>query len=186
MPAIDPPASDVPPDQASDHGRFLAQFLEIQTDLGAFVRCMVRDVALADDVVQEVALVLWRKYASYDPQRSAFGAWARGIASTEILRQRQRFSRRQPLIADAAAPALVEAWDRLPPTDARLEALQHCLGRLQDPAQRMLDLRYRQGLDLAGVATRLGRSREAVSKALQRVRTALAACIQRHLAGKAS
>lgn len=165
------------------HQDFLARYLAIQDDLRGFVEAVVRDRALADDVMQEVALVLWRKFAAYDPARGPFAAWARGIATTEILRQRARFARRQALLPDAAVAALDRAWAG-GDGDPWLEALERCLGAVAPGQRALLELRYRDGLDLDAIAARAGRGVEAVGKGLQRLRQALADCVRRRVAAE--
>ena len=63
---------------------FLKHFLRHQDDLRAFIGSIVRDRHACDDILQEVALVLWQKFDAYDPARS-FGGWARGIAANKIM-----------------------------------------------------------------------------------------------------
>ena len=58
----------------SDQNEFLRLLLAAETDLRAFVRSVLRDSAAVDDVFQETALVLWERFAEYDPARP-FGAW---------------------------------------------------------------------------------------------------------------
>jgi len=75
--------------------RFLPLFLACPNDLRAFIGAMVRDPALREDLFQEVSMVLWRKFDSYDLTRP-FGAWARGIAARRFWNAsaRNRASRR--------------------------------------------------------------------------------------------
>ena len=70
------------------HDQFLPHFLPIQADLRAFIGAAVRDVVTREDVFQEVAMILWKKFDLYDPVRP-FGAWARGIAIRKILEDRR-------------------------------------------------------------------------------------------------
>lgn len=161
--------------------KFLRAYTAIQDDLRAYVHAIVRHAAAEDDVLQEVALVLWRKWPSYDPSRAPFGAWARGIASTEILRLRRRRARQPALLDEAAIAAIDAAWDRHPVQDPHLEALEHCLEGLDPRQRRLLELRYREDLELEAIAARIDRGAEAVGKALQRLRLALADCVRRRL-----
>src|SRR3954469_9870244 len=50
----------------------------------------------AEEIVQEVFLAIWRRAATFDPQRGTFRAWALQIARYRVLnelRQRQRAPR---------------------------------------------------------------------------------------------
>jgi RNA polymerase sigma-70 factor (ECF subfamily) len=161
---------------------FLGRYFEVQDSLRAFVSSVIGDRAQADDVLQEVALVLWRQRDRFDPSRGPFGAWARGVVATEILRQRQRFARSRLVLDADAVEAFAAAWGKVESEDPRLKALEACVGQVPAPQRQALDLRYRDGLELSEVAHRLGRRTEAVGKALQRLRSALADCVRRRLA----
>lgn len=155
-------------------------FLRHQDDIRAFVGSVVRDWTATDDIMQETAVVLWRKFAEYDPSRS-FGAWARGIAGFEIRKHRERTARVPALLSPEAIAAIDAVWDEVAPASPRLEALVRCLERVDAPARAIIALRYRDGLELEEVASRSGRGVEAVGKLLQRLRGALGNCVQRQL-----
>ncbi len=156
----------------------------METDLRAFIYSVVRDWVQVDDVLQEVAMVLWRRYADYDP-RYTFGAWARGVARGVLSNERRR---RRPevmdptiiaVLADANQVVVAEAaWDH---EDA---ALQACIAELDARARRMLDLRYVGSLGWQAIAEELKRSPGAIKKALQRIRDRLRQCIAARLAPK--
>lgn len=164
------------------HQRFMALFLASQDDLRAFVGAVVRDWSAVDDIVQETAAVLWRKFDAYDPERP-FRAWARGFAVFEIRKHRERARRLPPVLSPEAIAALDAAWDEEPaPANPRVAALGSCLERVAPGARRLLALRYDEGLEIGAIAQRVGRGAEAVGKALQRLRVALGDCVQRALA----
>ena len=163
-----------------DQQRFMTLFLRHQDDIRAFVGSVVRDWTATDDIMQETAVVLWRKFAEYDPSRS-FGAWARGIAGFEIRKHRERTARVPALLSPEAIAAIDAVWDEVAPASPRLEALVRCLERVDAPARAIIALRYRDGLELEEVASRSGRGVEAVGKLLQRLRGALGNCVQRQL-----
>ncbi len=165
------------------HQRFLALFLRHQDDLRAFVGSVVRDWTAVDDIVQETAVVAWRKFAEFDPSRS-FGAWARGIAGFEIRKHRERSARVPTRLSSEAIAAIEAVWDDdASPVSPRLEALGRCLERVEPRARDILAWRYRDGLEIDVVAQRCGRRSEAVGKMLQRLRVALGDCVDRQLAG---
>lgn len=164
--------------------RFLSLFLRHQDDLRAFVGSVLRDWTAVDDVVQETAAVLWRKFAEYDESRS-FGAWARGIAAFEIRKHRERCGRMPALLSPEAIAAIDAAWEAEEPVGGqRLDALARCLERVPEAGRALFALRYREGLELDAVAARSGRGIEAVGKALQRLRAGLGDCVSRQLAGE--
>ena len=167
------------------HDQFLDAYLAIQDGLRAFVQSVIGDRVQADDIVQEVALVLWRKCESFDPSRASFATWARGITGTEILRHRQRYARSRLVLNPEVIQGFAAAWEELDEQDPRLEALEACVQQVPTKQRQALDLRYREGLEISEVASRLGRGTEAVGKALQRLRNALADCVRKRLLAEA-
>lgn len=165
-----------------DHDAFLQQYLACQERLRAYVMGVVRDRHLVDDVMQEIGIVCWRKWDQYDPERP-FAAWARGIARNCLYQQAERLGRNKEILSPEALEALSTAYDALDERadDIRLHALASCLQHLDNRARTLLQHRYQDDLDLATVAERVGRGKEAVGKALQRLRTALGRCIEKQL-----
>jgi RNA polymerase sigma-70 factor (ECF subfamily) len=164
---------------------FLAFFLKHQSDLRAFIGSLVRDRDARDDLLQEVALVLWEKFSTYDRARS-FGAWARGIAAKKIMQRWEKLGRAPLPFAPRTIQAILDAYERT--ENARTDhqdALERCLGGLPPKSRRLLALRYERSLSLAQIAQRMNRSLDAVHKALSRIRQRLQECIERRLAGEA-
>jgi len=163
------------------YDEYLRLLLKHEVDLRAFIGSVVRDHHLREDLVQDVATTCWKQFASYDRSRS-FGAWARGIAAN-LVKQRMTQSRRFPVPFDPAAiEAILDAFDRTE-TEAppRLEALTHCLEKLPEKSRRLLEHRYGDAMRPEEIATRLRGSRDAVYKALSRIRAKLEKCIQQRL-----
>jgi RNA polymerase sigma-70 factor, ECF subfamily len=161
-----------------DQDAFIRLFLRHEPDLKAFVSSVVRDWNRTDDILQEVSLVLWRKIGGYDPAYS-FGAWARGIAAMEILKDRSRWQRAMPTLSPEAIAAVQGAFDDTEDAASpRLEAIQLCMEHLDERSRRLVDLRYREDLPLEDIAHRTERSLAAVGKALLRLRAALERCVQ--------
>src|SRR4051812_47493908 len=109
-----------------------------QAAVSGFVRALVGERDAADDVMQEIAVDLWRSYARYDPARP-FIAWALTIAKHKIQDHRRRRARSRAAIVDpelieAMAAVAAEMEDDL--ADQR-HALQGCL---QDVTGRAWDL----------------------------------------------
>ena len=65
----------------SDIQRMTIEWTRAQVSVGRFIRSFVRNRAEADDVLQEVALVIVDRFETWDSNRP-FVAWALGIAET--------------------------------------------------------------------------------------------------------
>ena len=143
---------------------------------------------LAEDLVQETFVAAWESRhppEASDPGRLA--AWLRGIARNRF-RMYCRRARANPVVADdrtleRAERVWTTAFLREGDGSDYREALRRCLDRLDAPARRAVDLRYREALGRAEMAGRLGRSEDGVKSLLRRVRAALAGCVRRTLAG---
>lgn len=161
-----------------DHDDFLRQFVSVEAKLNAYVRALVLHREDAEDILQEVAIVLWRKYSQFTPGTS-FTAWAFKVAYHEILHCRRRYQRSRlefnedllRKIADEVEPVIVEQ-------DVRERALAACLEKLQDSERALIRQRHWQGVTGRSLAQLLGRSESSVSRALGRLYVQLLACIR--------
>jgi len=138
----------------------------------------------AEDVVQEVNLVIWRKADEYR-HGTDFGAWAFKIASFQIMAFRQKWARDRLQFSDELLVHLagtdvlgVEVLDH------RRRALQHCLEKLDKGDLELVRLRYESGDAVASVAEKLGRSAQVVYRSLAKIHELLMNCIQRRLAAE--
>jgi RNA polymerase sigma-70 factor (ECF subfamily) len=165
-----------------DHERFTRCWTQAQSAIAGYVGAMVSDPHLADDVLQDVAVTLLRKFPDYDPSRP-FIAWAMGVAKMQILTNRRDHHRASARLCDAAVDQLTAAWEELlPEADARTRALADCVERLDPRGRELVVLRYRESLDPQAIAERLRCSCGAVRTALSRLRSALHDCVSRRLA----
>ncbi|MDB6140275.1 MAG: polymerase factor sigma-70 [Verrucomicrobiaceae bacterium] len=163
--------------------RFLPLFLEVQMDLRAFIGAMVRDPVTREDIFQEVSMVLWKKFATYDPTRS-FGAWARGVAGRKILEDHRLRSRLPeafpPEIIEAVAAGFEEDRDHASWREREL-ALTQCLALLPERSAALVADRYQKGHAVEDIATETGMTIDAIYQALSRLRKQLRECVQRRL-----
>src|SRR5262245_19496265 len=160
---------------------FLQLFLKHQDELRAFIGAVVRDRHAREDVLQEVALVLWKELPRYDRARS-FCAWARGIAANKLMQRWEQAKRHPVPFSPQAIQAVLDAYDRTE-KDAlpQVDALQHCLERLPDKYRRLLALRYQKSMKLAEIAERVRGTADAVHKALSHARARLQRCVELRL-----
>jgi len=141
-------------------------------------RLGVRENAL-DDAVQDVFLVLHRRWADFQHQ-SSLRTWLYGIslrvASEHTRRARRERARWSPELTDLESP--IESPDRLYQQREASELLQHALARLDEKERQILvliDLEERSvveaadalGINLNTAYSRLRRARQSFEKALR-------------------
>lgn len=135
---------------------------------------------VAEDVLQEVFLVLQRQNGELPPEAAA-GAWVRGIARNLALkalaRQRRRTVPLSGAVLDGLEAAAAEAEADGQQTDS-LGALRSCLDQLDGRHRELLTLRYAEGLSFADLATRQESTAGAVQVMVSRLRSKLADCIR--------
>lgn len=165
-----------------DRDSLIRSFQADRFRLIAYIRALVGDPELTEELFQEVSVVVLQKIEAFDPSKD-LQAWCRGIARNLVLRERER-SRRLRIfdseqiidLVDAAFEEKARADD---PVDAQRSLLRRCMGHLAEGSRELLDLRYRSGLSLRAIAGKLERTEGAVQVALSRVRKWLADCVQR-------
>lgn len=149
-----------------------------------YVHALVRDHASAQDVLQETALVIFRRFAEYDDTRP-FAAWALGIARYQVLGLRRDLMRSPVVFDDQVLAIFTDTWAELAPQESdHAELLRPCLDLLSAHARRLVQMRYFEDLNASEIAQRLGLTAAAVRMALQRIRQQLRACVERQLQTK--
>lgn len=149
-----------------------------QPAVSAFITAVLQDFSARDDVLQDVAVAVLESFDSYDDSR-AFTPWAIGVARNPIgLHLRMRRRDRQTFDTDAIE-GLAAAFEMISEDESHLlERLRVCVARLGSRSRRLCELRYRDDLKPAAIASAVSMSANGVSKALQRVRQQLRACIE--------
>jgi RNA polymerase sigma-70 factor (ECF subfamily) len=163
------------------HERFTLHWTAAQPVVGSYIASLVPDFQEAEDLLQEVALVLLRKFSQYNPERP-FVAWALGVAKFEILASRRRHARSFLTTDNDLLDNLTLTYTELAPElDQRSSALRDCLHALEGRSAELIRLRYEESLKPGQIASRVGLDPTVVRMALSRTRAALRDCIQNKL-----
>lgn len=166
------------------HRSFLRQFLPNEGLLRSYLRAAVGDPAEAEDLLQEVSVVLWEKFESFDPLRS-FRAWALGVARLQILKWKQKCARSREILSDEALELLENAaLEGAAEAEERKHHLRRCVAELPAHLRDLVRWRYLDELPVAQLASRLRKSVAAVEMTLVRLRRALRECVDRRLLGE--
>jgi RNA polymerase sigma factor (sigma-70 family) len=128
----------------------------------ALARRIVADDVLAEDVLQEVFLAVWRDPAAYDRGRGSVASWLLAVVHhkavdavrrEESQRHRQARAQEELALAEPVAARDVdeEAWSRV-----AAERVRSALGGLSRPQREALTLAYYGGYTQREVAALTG------------------------------
>jgi RNA polymerase sigma-70 factor (ECF subfamily) len=163
------------------HHRFLRLFTAHEPALRAHVRRLVPSRADADDVMQEVSVVLWDKFDTFE-EGGDFRDWAFGVARFEVLAwMRDRGRDRLVLDEEAVARIAEEASVDEPRLERQREALEQCMQKVPAAQRGLLMLAYQEGESIQEIARQSGRSTAGFYQWLHRMRRLLLDCIRRSL-----
>ena len=161
--------------------RFMALWTSAQAAVSNYIHALVRNPTDAKDVLQETALVLFRRFEEYDPSRPFIG-WALGVARLQALGHHRDQSRSLVIFDDEVLDGITENWCAAAQTmSERAVFLETCLDRLPPRAKQLVTLRYHEELTAEEIAKRLGAQGAAIRVALQRIREQLHACVSKRL-----
>ncbi|QDU92480.1 RNA polymerase sigma factor [Lignipirellula cremea] len=152
----------------------------------SFIHALVRDRNDAEDLFQEVGVLVLKKGAEAPQDSHRFAGWCRGIARNLVLHH-WRSKQRNKLVANERLLHVLErAYEEASLEDGlpqqRSVALPDCLNELADHSRHVIQMRYFQGLTSEQIGQQLDRSAAAVRKLLSRIRAQLEQCIERRLA----
>jgi RNA polymerase sigma-70 factor (ECF subfamily) len=168
--------------QGGDRDAFSQLVRLHQAQLRAITALTVVDREAVLDIVQDAFVDAWRGLPGFDRERP-FQPWLRAICRHRIARHfRERAARsRECALVDEQLLADPQAPSREDLCEERLEALRACLTRLHQDNRQLLEWRFRQDWSVSRIAEALGKSGNAVSMALLRIKQELGACAERRL-----
>lgn len=163
--------------QKSQHELFRRQWIHWQPRIYAYIRTLVFRRADAEDVLQDVASVLWEKIDEFEPD-TRFDQWAMLVARNKVMnlqkkkaRERLKFSEAfESILADELASETEESGDLV-------DALESCLAKLSPGDSDLIARRYEPGATNRTVARTMNRSESTISRALNKIYQQLMHCI---------
>ena len=117
---------------------------------------VVRDAELAEDVVQEAFLSLWRSAGRFVPERSRAGTWLLTLVHRRAVDLVRREERRRAEPIESAPEAADAAAEEAPWLRLERERVQAALASLPDAQREAIELAYYGGFTQAELADRLG------------------------------
>lgn len=153
----------------------------------AYLRAMVADAHLAEDLTQETMIAAHQSLGGFEPGGN-FGQWLRGIARNKALMY-WRAEKRHPLLIDSRVlDGINEVFDSLDRNagetdwwDSRKRAMRDCVALLSGHLKAAVDSVYFSGNSLDESAEALHSTRAAVGQRLSRARNQIRECMDRKL-----
>lgn len=135
----------------------------------------------AEDVLQRASMTMWRRFETFEAG-TEFLALASTVAFYEAKNFQRTAARSRLYFSNELLEILaVERVADLTQMDARHDALEHCLERLDESGRKLVEAAYLDGSDIGGIAEQFGRARQTLYNKLNIIRRSLADCITRRL-----
>jgi RNA polymerase sigma-70 factor (ECF subfamily) len=164
--------------RAGDESAFAAIYDSHSRLVYGLIFRMVRDTALAEDLLQEVFLKLWRSADGLDDRVASLGPWLVTVARRHVLDylksgRNQMSTKTQSLeLPEVSHHVSVDCYDAV--FEEKVRNLRSALKGLDARHREVLELAYLEGLSQAEIATALhqplGTVKSWVRLGLQRLR----------------
>lgn len=158
-------------------------FLEHQPRIYAYIRSLLFQRADADDVMQETAAVLWKKFDQFETG-TAFDRWAFRTAYHQVrfFRQKKaRESKRLQFGDDLVELLSHDSEAFLDNTEDTMAALERCLSKLSKKHREMIAWRFAPGGTNREVSKKIGKSESVVCRLFNKIYESLMRCISLQL-----
>jgi RNA polymerase sigma-70 factor (ECF subfamily) len=174
----DPQDSNLQPEM------FLKLLLSNEARIYSYVLTLVPNYADAEEIMQETSGIMWRKFSQFKPGTD-FVSWGIRIAYYKILDFRRKKAKDKIVYDDGLferiAPVAEESNKQV---NKRIDALKRCLAKLRERQQKLIQLRYYEGINPQEISGRLGLSIHNVYKSLSRIHGQLLLCVKKALAAE--
>lgn len=151
------------------------EFVRLLEKHGGIIRKVAAGYASShadrSDLMQEIALQLWKAYPRYSPERP-FSTWMYRVALNVAISFLRRNTRRQTLPLDEIGHELVHDPAHDPEMEERIVLLQQVIAR-REPLERALLLLYLDDHSYREIGTILGLSETNVATKLNRLKQQL-------------
>jgi RNA polymerase sigma-70 factor, ECF subfamily len=159
--------------------QFLDLYTANQRRLYGYIVTLVPNRNDAEEIFSQTTLVLWEKWAQFDPTRS-FISWACGVARNKVLQHQAKPERHWEGLSEDVVATVSEERDRLQHVlDQRSEGLMRCMDDLKAWQRHLVETCYSGAVSIAAVAHQMGITPNAVSSRLRRIRRILHECVDR-------
>jgi RNA polymerase sigma-70 factor (ECF subfamily) len=156
--------------------RFLMQSRE---RISAAAWLVVKDAHVAEDIFQNTVLKAVTKDVSFEAE-AALLSWAFITTRRDSFNWFRKHRRESVGIDEDILTLIHQDWqnDHLNPKGNRFELLRDCLEELPQKSERILRLRYFEGLSCGEIADSISITLDAVYKRISRIQNSLRKCVE--------
>lgn len=156
--------------------RFLMQSRE---RISAAAWLVVKDAHVAEDIFQNTVLKAVTKDVNFEAEAALF-SWAFITARRDSLNWIRKHRRESVGFDEDILTLIHQDWqnDHLNPKGNRFELLRDCMEELPQKSEKILRLRYFEGLSCAEIADSISITLDAVYKRLSRIQNSLRKCVE--------
>jgi RNA polymerase sigma-70 factor len=156
---------------------------ENEAMLMTYLRAIVRNQSVIDDLFQETMLIAWQKLDEYDRARP-FGPWLRGIAANLVMAHFRKAKNDIMVFEGETLEYLSQQLQHISERsgdtwDEKIAALKNCIEALPDHNRQAINLRYLEDNSVPQIAAASETTVETIKKRLQRARAQLLDCLRR-------
>jgi RNA polymerase sigma-70 factor (ECF subfamily) len=161
--------------------QFVRLFTQHENDLYRYVLSLVFNPSAVDDIMQDVAVSIWNKFADYDTSRP-FMPWACRFAYFQVLKFRQRIGTSKLVFGETLLEHLADDYNaECELMAARRSALDICLAQLPKEDRELIQLRYGSKETIQNLSKRTRISVHKLYHTLDRIRNDLMVAVNQTL-----
>lgn len=158
---------------------FLRLFRANEDRLFGFTLKMLPNFAIAEDIMQETMMTMWRKFDEFE-EGTSFSAWGIKIARYKIMEFHQQNKKAGVVyLSDEILRRLTDDDRPGKLENSYFEALHHCVDKLKDQNHHIITLRYSRQMPVKQIAEELSVSVNVVYKSIAKIHYMLQQCIEK-------
>ncbi len=159
--------------------QFIKEYSACEQDLRFYIGSLINNKSDVDDILQETATMIWKKYDDGRDPDKPFLPWALAFAFNAVRNYRHRLKVRQKYFSDELLESMAVVQEkRQDELSAQGAILKAAVRRLSARDRLLIEHRYSSGGTIQDLAMKLGEKPDALYKQLQRIRENLLKTIQ--------
>lgn len=164
----------------TDNSRFLRLFTSSNDRIYAYIVASVHSRVDADEIMQETAVVMWRRLDVFEGGN--FAAWGIGIARNLILRFYRENKKNRAMFDNTVLDAIEDiAAKKTSEMNDRVDYLRSCVRKLKPSDRKLLKLKYDRNTKIKEISDLVGASVATMYRSFARIHILLQECIRKQL-----